>query len=159
MKSSNGLQYLIVLLLIANLCGTFWLISQKSTSPSQILPKTKIIDNGKIIQQFDKAITAYNSGNKEDIWNIFSDFAKAQMKKDDAIKSVLSLKKMFGTIKSGMFMYQESAGEKGNLTFYKGVFRVELDNSKIGEKATLTITVSSDGIIEELIGFHLNSNT
>jgi len=66
---------------------------------------------------------------------------------------------MFGSIKSGTFMYQELAGEKGNLTFHKGLFSVELENSKIGEKATLIITVSSNGTNAELIGFHLNSNT
>ena len=159
MNKSNGLQYLIIVLLIANLCGTFWLIAKNSPDQSQKSTQTDQIEKSEFIKQFDRVIAVYNEGDQEEVWNLFSDFAKAQMNKESFVTSVLSLQDMFGTIQDGTFMYQEPAGKKGNLSFYKGFFSITLKDSKIGEKASLVLTVSSDGSITELAGFHLNSNT
>jgi hypothetical protein len=157
MKNSNGLLYLIILLLIGNLCGTFWLISRTTTKAQPVTTSNETIDKNTIIKEFDKIVTVYNSGEKEAIWNMFSDYAKAQMDKENSIKAIVNLKDTFGNIEKGTYMYQEFSGKQGNLSFYKAYFTVELLDSKIGDKAILAITMSSDGTLNELVGFHLNT--
>ena len=157
MKLNNGLLFLIVLLLVANLCGTFWLIKKTSSTESNPAPQSDAIDKEILLREFDRSTSIYNSGDQESLWNMFSEYARAQMNKENSIKSIMGLKDLFGNIKDGTYMYQEYAGKKGNLSFFKGYFTVNLLNSKIGGKALLILTISSDGSTNELVGFHLNT--
>ena len=94
MKNNNGLLYLIIILLIANLGGTLWLISKSSSTPSKSVSETNTIDKSKVIAEFDNAIAVYNSGDKEAIWDMFSEFARAQMDREKTVNSIVSLKAM-----------------------------------------------------------------
>ncbi len=157
MKITNGLLFTILILLVANLCGTLWLISKSSDSGPQQISSSDTIDKQSVVKEFERSIEIYNKGDQEAIWELFSDYARSQMKKENAIKSILSLKDLFGEIQNGTYMYQEFAGKKGNLSFHKAYFSVNLIDSKIGEKGILVLTISSDGSANELVGFHLNS--
>ncbi len=157
MKNSNGLLYLITILLVANLCGTFWLISKDATGSQQAAVSNETIDKKAIIKTFDKSVAIYNAGEEEAIWNMFSDYAKSQMEKEGSIKALIGLKDMFGNIEKGTYMYQEFTGKQGNLSFHKAYFAVDTLDSKIGDKAILAITMSTDGTMNELVGFHLST--
>ena len=157
MKVTNGLLFIILLLIVANLCGTLWLISKSSAPVPQQASSSSTIDKQSFLSEFARSIKIYNKGEQEAIWGMFSEYARSQMNKENAVRSILSLKDLFGKIQDGTYMYQEFTGKQGNLSFYKGYFTVNLVGSKIGEKGVLILTISSDGSANELVGFHLNS--
>ena len=74
MNRNNSLLYLITVLLIANLCGTFWLIAKTFSESPHTVSENKTIEKSELIKEFDKAVVKFNSDNTEALWDMFGDY-------------------------------------------------------------------------------------
>ena len=104
MKVTNGLLYVILLLLVANLCGTLWLISKSSAPLPQQVSTSGTIDKQSFLDEFERSIKIYNNGEHEDIWGMFSEYARSQMNKENTVRSILD-----GAVKNQRFVIPAQA--------------------------------------------------
>ncbi|MBT8042791.1 MAG: hypothetical protein KJN98_06440 [Pontiella sp.] len=163
----NSIQYIIVTLLGFNLVVTLWIgskISSLQTTFSQENltqhPLPEHISKSKIVELSDKFIEAYNSKDMDACWNLFGEYAQAQITKDEVVSAVEKLDKVVGPVVSAKYLYFEPAGNQGNLNFYTFYYTTELTEiSTLSDRGELQITVADDGRVFEMIKFYLTATS
>ena len=107
-----------------------------------------------------KIVEAHNSQDNEADWNLYGEYAKAQMNREQFNKDTLRVYDLFGPIVDVKYMYHDSGGNAGNLTFYNLYFKVNLtEHCKLSDTATMKVSIASDGSEIQLVGFRLDSDS
>ncbi len=161
MKNS-AVVYLILALVIANLCVSVWVASRITGHPispsGQESSLSDAVSKSDLIQLFERVKSAYNSGDADAIWSQFGAFAQGQMDKASLAESVVNIRKMFGPIQSGHYLYHEYVARQGSLVFYTTHFGLTLtEESTMGDKGTMKMTVAIDGDEIQLTEFVINA--
>ncbi len=130
-------------------------IETKSTNP---LPDS--VTKQSITALVKSIVDAHNSQDIEAQWDLYGEYAQAQMKLEEFSKSLISLYDLFGPITDAKFMYHEYAGKTGNLTFYNLFYKANLtDYCKLTETATMKVTIAIDGSDTQLVGCRIDSDS
>jgi hypothetical protein len=161
-KRTNPILYVIIILLAVNLLGTFWLINKVHEQPRKLVSKstdqeslpdylTKEVRK-EIYKKFEEA---FNSRDHDKFFNLFSDFARAQMDQSQANASYDHLLSIFGEVSNGLFSYYEFVERQGNLRKFNLYYFINLPDKPL--KGKLRITITDDGKEYGIIGVNMNT--
>ena len=166
-ENTPPILYVIVTLLVVNLAATVWIGTKSSptifTGKSAAAPEEPFPDyitketKSQIYGAFRKA---FNSRDLDTFFALFSDIARAQMKKADVKTSYDQLLDYFGGVEEGIFSHYEYAGRQGNLKVFILYYIVTLpETSKFGRQGELKITITDDGQEYGIVSAFLQSKT
>ena len=151
-----GLNLLLTLRISLKLTGK----SPEQIAKEQAKPLPQFVTKETINEISDKFIAAYGTKDIEASWNLFGDFAQAQLKKEDLQKGIDQLHSFIGPVTSAKYMYHEYAGHQGNLEFWKLYYKAKLtDQCKISEIGTLKITIATDQKEYQIVEFRIDADT
>ena len=151
-----GLNLILTLSLSVKLTGkTSKEIEGELANPlPSYVTKTVISDIG------NKLIDAHNSRDIETEWNLYGEYAQAQMNKEKFSEDTGKVYDLFGPVLDIKYMYHEYAGKTGNLVFYNLFFKAKLtDHCQLSETATMKITIAGDGSDTQIVAFRMDSDS
>ncbi len=154
MNKSSALPVILVVLAALNLAGIFavyvkvdsllGLPTHSVDDTVEQLPPS--VDKAKIKTIYERFEVAYNSDSYDQFWNVFSEYARSRMNKNEMSNNYDQLRDYFGKIEKGTYSYYEYSGKQGNLKIFIFHFVLDLnEDSKFGSKGTLKLMVSFDG--------------
>ncbi len=158
-------QFVIVMLLVANLLATIWfgikdgsepVVTQMTNSTESQLPK--IINSSVKSDIYEKFSSAFNVRDYDALYNMFGPTAQLQFSRESAQAEFEKLAKFFHSVERGSFSYSEHAGKQGNLDLYVLYYIVQLsEKSEFGTKGTLKVSVAVEGADYQIYGIFLNA--
>ena len=157
-------QFLIIILLIANLVATIWFgLSEKTQPELSLIEKASKHELPPIISQkvreqlLQQFTTLFNASDYDGLYNMFGPAAKAQLNKDDVINVMGKLKEVFRSIQEGAYVNSEHVGIKGSMNMYRLNYSVKFSEAAdFGSKGTLQIIVGVQG--QEYQVFYMKLN-
>jgi hypothetical protein len=163
---NKTLQVIITVAVFTNLALTAVILKRtanpqavaQNSSPSNPLPHE--IDKSVISLIAESFTEKYNSGNLEEFETVFSEFARAQMKKEDIKKNFDSLQQVFGDISKTTYSHYEFSGQQGNVKYFTLHYIAELqEESRFGKLGKLKITISWDRAEYGIVSAYLHAGT
>ncbi len=157
------LSYIIIVLLIANISGTFYLIFQNSTSKTSLITqndKTELpIDLQSPSQKrklFEDMKIAYNNNNYDALYNMLDALIQNQITKSSIIETTTMLKGIVGNIEKGVYSHFEVIKNNQGMYQFRLFYRLTVTKGE----ATLFITIGQQGNEKyRIFGWNLNKNS
>ena len=151
-------------LVVLNLILTFRILTKVSHKPTPEMAESQDHKLPKHIRKvakdklFQKFKTAYNSTDPEQFWNLFNDFAKSKMKKEEMASDYEKMVRYFGEIVNGQFINSVLKDRQEEFNVYSLHYNIRLtDQSKFGDIANLTILLMDTGKDFGIISAYINT--
>ncbi|WP_153304337.1 hypothetical protein [Desulfosudis oleivorans] len=160
-------QALIIILLVANLIATIWFginkepggeVSQIAKAAHHELPP--VVSSEVRNEIFETFFQYFNAADYDSLYNMFGPVAKAEVLKEASVKEFKRMVDYFHSIESGVYIYSELLGSRGNTNIYTMYYSVNLsEKSEFGTKGTLKVTIAVQGNEYQIYGIRLNAES
>lgn len=158
-KSSN-FNFVVVGLLVLNLCITSYLALRPSLSSATTGPaKTKVdVSESEAGRLADQVVKLYNTKDNFGLFAKFDNLARAQMSQEQLTAQLNKLYPVVGTISDAAFSDAVLAGNSGGRDYYNLNYKVRLTGGPFNTgDMKLTVIRRESGL--SLVGFFINGSS
>ncbi|MCP4050891.1 MAG: hypothetical protein GY730_09330 [bacterium] len=161
MKST---QWIIIVLLIANLTATLWFGINKPVmmnsdpleqNAQHLLPK--LITSEIINNLYDNLAVLVNSKDYKSLYNMLGPTARAQLNSVEFVKQMNKFFSFVNIVESGAYSHSEFLESKGSTRIYALHYLLRYsEESQIGEKGKLKIIIAVEDEKYQIYGFRFS---
>lgn len=158
-KSSNPLLFVILTLIIVNLCATSYLIVKDSNLKNTMYSKNdlpQIFTDAELENLFVSIKNNYNSRKLADLYNILSPMVKVQLSFERFEEQLSTIYGVIRSIEDGKFSHHMFLGNQGGMDSYELNYVINiLDSNGNKGKGLLKFTITYNGRTYSVVSFYL----